>query len=112
MEAGGVAAIEVVARDLKALGLYQARALAYDGVEVDILEQPASISRSFIQHESGFRPPGAALGFTPHASLMQACQATPCPTLSRTLGLNWGPAIVGASAMRSPCADRHRPGDG
>ena len=37
MEAGGVAAMEVVARDLKALGLYQARALAYDGVEVDIL---------------------------------------------------------------------------
>ncbi len=38
MEAGGVAAMEVVARDLKALGLYQARALAYDGIEVDILE--------------------------------------------------------------------------
>ncbi|MYG52351.1 MAG: methylase, partial [Rhodospirillaceae bacterium] len=38
MEAGGVAALEVVARDLKALGLYQARALSYDGVEVDILE--------------------------------------------------------------------------
>ena len=37
MEAGGVAAMEVVARDLKALGLYQARALAYHGVEVDIL---------------------------------------------------------------------------
>ena len=30
--------MEVVARDLKALGLYQARALAYD--EVDILEHP------------------------------------------------------------------------
>ena len=41
MEAGGVAAMEVVARDLKALGLYQARALSYDGVEVDILEHPA-----------------------------------------------------------------------
>ncbi|MDE0381545.1 MAG: strawberry notch family protein, partial [Rhodospirillales bacterium] len=40
MEAGGVAAMEVVARDLKALGLYQARALAYDGIEVDILEHP------------------------------------------------------------------------
>ena len=40
MEAGGVAAMEVVARDLKALGLYQARALAYEGVEVDILEHP------------------------------------------------------------------------
>ncbi len=42
MEAGGVAAMEVVARDLKALGLYQARALAYEGVEVDILEHPLS----------------------------------------------------------------------
>ena len=40
MEAGGVAAMEVVARDLKALGLYQARALDYEGVEVDILEHP------------------------------------------------------------------------
>ena len=40
MEAGGVAAMEVVARDLKALGLYQARALSYEGVEVDILEHP------------------------------------------------------------------------
>ena len=40
MEAGGVAAMEVVARDLKALGLYQARALAYERVEVDILEHP------------------------------------------------------------------------
>ena len=40
MEAGGVAAMEVVARDLKALGLYQARALSYDGVEVELLEHP------------------------------------------------------------------------
>ena len=40
MESGGVAALEVVARDLKALGLYQARALSYDGVEVEILEHP------------------------------------------------------------------------
>ena len=38
MERGGVAAMEIVARDLKALGLYQARALSYHGVEVDILE--------------------------------------------------------------------------
>ena len=42
MEAGGVAAMEVVARDLKALGLYQARALSYDGVEVEPLEHPLS----------------------------------------------------------------------
>ncbi len=45
MEAGGVAAMEVVARDLKALGLYQARALSYDGVEVDILEHPLTPSQ-------------------------------------------------------------------
>lgn len=38
MGAGGVAAMEVVARDLKALGLYTARALSFDGVEYDVLE--------------------------------------------------------------------------
>ena len=36
--AGGVAGTEILARDLKALGLYQARALSSRGVEVDILE--------------------------------------------------------------------------
>ena len=45
MEAGGVAAMEVVARDLKALGLYQARALSYAGVEVDILEHALSLEQ-------------------------------------------------------------------
>ncbi|MCZ8057300.1 MAG: strawberry notch family protein, partial [Microcystis sp. LE19-12.2C] len=38
MEAGGVAAMEVVARDMKALGLYTARALSFEGVEYDVLE--------------------------------------------------------------------------
>ena len=33
IETGGVAAMEVLARDLKALGLYTARSLSYDGVE-------------------------------------------------------------------------------
>jgi predicted RNA methylase len=37
---GGVAALEVVARDLKALGLYLARSLSYDGVQYEILEHP------------------------------------------------------------------------
>ena len=37
MQLGGVAAMEVIARDLKALGRYQARALSYAGVEVDLL---------------------------------------------------------------------------
>jgi len=34
---GGVSSMEVIARDLKALGLYQARYLSYDGVETEIL---------------------------------------------------------------------------
>ncbi len=37
MDQGGVAAHEIVARDMKALGLYQARALSYEGIEIDIL---------------------------------------------------------------------------
>jgi P-loop containing NTP hydrolase pore-1/C-terminal domain on Strawberry notch homologue len=40
IEAGGVAAMEVVARDLKALGLYVARNLSFDGVEYEALEVP------------------------------------------------------------------------
>jgi len=42
MEAGGIAAMEVLARDLKALGLYTARALSYTGVEVEMLEHQLS----------------------------------------------------------------------
>ncbi|MEF9944659.1 MAG: strawberry notch family protein, partial [Burkholderiaceae bacterium] len=38
MEAGGVAAMEVLARDMKALGLYTSRALSYAGVEYEIVE--------------------------------------------------------------------------
>ncbi|HWV51719.1 strawberry notch-like NTP hydrolase domain-containing protein [Pseudorhodoplanes sp.] len=38
VEAGGVAAMEVLARDLKALGLYVARSLSYDGVEYELFE--------------------------------------------------------------------------
>jgi len=51
MESGGIAAMEVVARDLKALGLYQARMLAYDGVEVDILEHDLTDTQTGIYDE-------------------------------------------------------------
>ena len=37
IEAGGVAAMEVLARDLRSLGLYTARSLSYDGVEYEML---------------------------------------------------------------------------
>ncbi|ABD89105.1 strawberry notch-like NTP hydrolase domain-containing protein [Rhodopseudomonas palustris] len=38
IEGGGVAAMEVLARDLKALGLYTARSLSYEGVEYQLVE--------------------------------------------------------------------------
>ncbi|MDB9369187.1 strawberry notch family protein [Nodularia spumigena CS-586/05] len=38
IEGGGIAAMEVVARDLKALGLYLARSLSFEGVEYETLE--------------------------------------------------------------------------
>lgn len=46
MEKGGIAAMEVVCRDLKATGLYTARSLSYAGIEYDPLEHvltPAQI---------------------------------------------------------------------
>ena len=38
VENGGVAAMEVLARDLRALGLYTSRSLSYDGVEYELVE--------------------------------------------------------------------------
>jgi hypothetical protein len=38
MEAGGIAAMEMLARDLKALGLYAARSLSFEGIEYEIVE--------------------------------------------------------------------------
>jgi predicted RNA methylase len=38
IEDGGVAAMEVLARDLKALGLYAARSLSYEGIEYELVE--------------------------------------------------------------------------
>ena len=38
IEAGGVAAMEVLARDMKALGLYAARSLSYEGVAYELIE--------------------------------------------------------------------------
>jgi hypothetical protein len=45
IEDGGVAAMEVLARDLRALGLYTARSLSFDGVEYELVEHPSPPSR-------------------------------------------------------------------
>ncbi|MCO6180892.1 strawberry notch-like NTP hydrolase domain-containing protein [Ciceribacter sp. RN22] len=42
IEDGGVAAMEVLARDLRSLGLYTARSLSYDGVEYELVEHQLS----------------------------------------------------------------------
>lgn len=48
IETGGVAAMEVFARDLRALGLYTARSLSYDGVEYEIVEHPLTAEQTRI----------------------------------------------------------------
>jgi len=90
MEAGGVAAMEVVARDLKALGLYQARALAYDGIEVDILEHPLSPEqrRIYDAYAGAFK--------VIHANIEEALEATGIVQGEDTLNRNAKSAALSA----------------
>ena len=90
MEAGGVAAMEVVARDLKALGLYQARALAYDGIEVDILEHPLTQEqrRIYDAYAGAFK--------VIHANIEEALKATGIVQGEDTLNRNAKAAALSA----------------
>ena len=90
MEAGGVAAMEVVARDLKALGLYQARALSYEGIEVDILEHPLSPEqrRIYDAYAGAFK--------VIHANLHDALEATGITQGEETLNKNAKSAALSA----------------
>ncbi len=90
MEAGGVAAMEIVARDLKALGLYQARALAYDGIEVDILEHPLSPEqrRIYDAYAGAFK--------VIHANIEEALKATGIVQGEDTLNRNAKAAALSA----------------
>ena len=90
MEAGGVAAMEVVARDLKALGLYQARALSYDGVEVDILEHPLTPEqrRIYDSYAAAFK--------IIHQNIQEALKATGITEGDKTLNKNAKGAALSA----------------
>ena len=90
MEAGGVAALEVVARDLKALGLYQARALSYDGVEVNILEHPLSDAqrRIYDAYAGAFK--------VIHHNIQEALKATGITEGDSTLNKNAKSAAMSA----------------
>ena len=90
MESGGVAAMEVVARDLKALGLYQARALSYDGVEVELLEHALTDEqrRIYDAYANAFK--------IIHANLQQALESTGICSAQRTLNRNAKSAAMSA----------------
>mgnify|MGYP003722770559 CR=1 FL=1 len=68
--AGGVAAMELVARDLKAQGLYLARALSFAGVEYEILEH--SLTEAQVRIYDAYADAWAII----HRNLEAALEAT------------------------------------
>lgn len=67
---GGIAAMELVARDLKSLGLYTARALSFAGVEYEILEH--CLPKDQIAVYDAYAEAWAII----HANLREALEAT------------------------------------
>ncbi len=67
---GGIAAMELVARDLKSLGLYTARALSFAGVEYEILEH--CLTGDQIMVYDAYAEAWAII----HANLREALEAT------------------------------------
>lgn len=82
IEDGGVAAMEVLARDLKSLGLYTARSLSYDGVEYDLLEHALTDEqiRIYNAYADAFQ--------VIHNNLTAALEATNITSESGTLNRN------------------------
>ena len=70
IRAGGVAAMELVARDLKAQGLYLARALSFAGVEYEILEH--SLTEAQVRIYDAYAEAWAII----HRNLEAALEAT------------------------------------
>lgn len=67
---GGIAAMELVARDLKSLGLYTARALSFAGVEYEILEHCLTPDQTAVY--DAYAKGWAVI----HANLREALEAT------------------------------------
>ncbi|MGX8014364.1 strawberry notch-like NTP hydrolase domain-containing protein (plasmid) [Mesorhizobium sp. ORM8.1] len=82
IEDGGVAAMEVLARDLKSLGLYTARSLSYDGVEYELLEHAMTEEqiRIYNAYADGFQ--------VIHNNLTAALEATNITSDAGTLNRN------------------------
>ncbi len=90
IEAGGVAAMEVLARDLKALGLYAARSLSFDGVAYEMLEHRLTPGQVHIYDSY------AAAFQVIHANLTAALEAANVTGASGTLN---GPAKAAARSV-------------
>ncbi|MER9501024.1 strawberry notch family protein [Mesorhizobium sp. M0587] len=82
IEDGGVAAMEVLARDLKSLGLYAARSLSYDGVEYDLLEH--ALTEEQIRIYNAYADAFQVI----HNNLTAALEATNIASESGTLNRN------------------------
>ena len=81
---GGIAAMELVARDLKSLGLYTARALSFAGVEYEVLEH--QLTPPQIAVYDAYAEAWAII----HANLREALEATRIVDLDSGDTLNSG----------------------
>ncbi|MFN3946398.1 MAG: strawberry notch-like NTP hydrolase domain-containing protein [Allosphingosinicella sp.] len=92
---GGIAAMELVARDLKALGLYTARALSFAGVEYDVLEHALTPAQVGIY--DAYADAWAII----HANLKQALDATRVADSATGDTLNAGAKAAALSRFES-----------
>ena len=128
IEGGGIAAMEVLARDLKALGLYAARSLSFEGIEYEIVEHALTAEqiRIYDAYADAFQiihkqPERGARGRQHHRRDGGTSTATPRPPRARPSNRNKQrffnhlltamkcPTLIAAIDARSrcrPCRDR------
>jgi hypothetical protein len=87
---GGIAAMEVVARDLKALGLYTSRSLSYAGIEIDLLNH--HLSPKQIQIYDAYADAFQVI----HSNLTAALAATNITSEAKTFNRNAKAAAMSA----------------
>jgi hypothetical protein len=95
IKAGGIAAMELVARDLKALGLYMARALSFAGVEYELLEHELTDAQVAIY--DAYADAWAII----HANLQAALEATRIVDAATGATLNSGARSAALSRFES-----------
>ena len=102
IEDGGVAAMEVLARDLRSLGLYTARSLSYDGVEYELVEHQLTDEQRRIYDAYA----GAFAIIHNHLDAGRNRHAEPSGEVGRALGLRERQAALLRSSL-----DQHEDSD-